>query len=289
MHAETHSASRCSPSVVILGTITKDIVYLKSKRIVSRGGSPFFAAQVFNDLRVPCGVVSKVGRNFGSGLSGLRHVNAEGISYCASTTTVEIWEGAHISASIRDFTGRIGYSSIPRGFLNPCAFLVSTISDEVDERLLQRIKSKADSLIALDIQGYLRPSIHGKMTILLKESQKKLRRSAMYAIKNADILKCNEIEFEAIGSPKMDMNGKLRYISQLGPSTILVTLGKNGSILYFDGKLVRVKPIKKFSHINTVGAGDKFFSLFLAKFIENRDPVKSVKFANRKIVKYLAT
>ena len=225
-------------------------------------GALFFAAQVFNDLRVPCGVVSRVGRNFGSGLSGLRHVNAEGVSYCASTTTVEIWEGAHISASIMDFTGRIGYSSIPRGFLNPCAFLVSTISDEVDERLLQRIKSRADSLIALDIQGYLRPSIRGKRAMLLKESQKKLRRSAMYAIKNADILKCNEIEFDAIGSPKMSMEAKLRYISQLGPGIILVTLGKDGSILYSDRKLVRVKPIKKFPHINTVGAGDRFFFLF---------------------------
>jgi hypothetical protein len=257
------------------------------KRIVSRGGGPFFAAKVFNDLKMPCGVVSKVGRSFGSGLSGLKYVNAEGISYGANTTTIEIWEGTQISASIRDFTGRINYSNIPRRFLNPCAFLVSTVSEEVDAHLLERIKSRTDSLIALDIQGYLRPRISGKGIIVLKESQKKLRRSAMYAIENADILKCNEIEFGAIGSPKIGVKDKLRYISRMGPGIILVTLGKDGALLYFDGKLVRVKPIKKFAHSNTVGAGDKFFSLFLAKFVATRDPIKSVKFANRRIIKYL--
>ena len=292
MKTGTYVVSRCNPfnpSVVVLGTITKDIVYMKDKRIVSRGGGPFFAAQVFNDLKVPCGVVSKVGRSFGSGLSGLKYVNAEGISYGTNTTTIEIWEGAQISSSIRDFTGRISYPNIPRGFLNPCAFLVSTVSDEVDAHLLQRIKSRTDSLIALDIQGYLRPRISGKGIILLKESQKKLRRSAMYAIKNADILKCNDIEFDAIGSPKMGVKNKLRYVSRMGPSIILVTLGKEGSLLYFNGNFVQVKPMKKFAHINTVGAGDKFFSLFLAKFVATRDPIKSVKFANRRIIRYLAT
>jgi hypothetical protein len=261
-------------------------VHVDGKRIVSRGGGPFFAAQIFNDTKVYCGVVSKVGRNFGSGLLGLKYVNANGISYCADTTTIEIWEGMKISASIRNFTGSISYSSIPHRFRNPFIFLVSTVSDEVGAQLLQRIRSKADSLIALDVQGYMRPSIPKNGSMQLKESNKKLLRSSMYAIKNADILKCNEIEFGAIGDSKMNVKEKLHYLSRLGPSIILVTLGKEGSLLYSDEKLTRIKPTKKFTSINTVGAGDKFFSLFLAKFIETRNPLKSADFANRRIIGY---
>lgn len=100
------------------------------------------------------------------------------------------------------------------------------------------------------------------------------------ALKQADILKFSLEEITLLTN-ESDILTALKGL--LNPSQIaVVTLGADGSIYYKDGKMIKVDtfPVKP---VDTTGAGDAFYSYFLASLVNHPD------FINRKeeIIRYL--
>ena len=101
------------------------------------------------------------------------------------------------------------------------------------------------------------------------------------ALKEADILKFSSDELLFL-SGKDDIESALRAL--LNPTqSAAITLGKDGSLLYHKGKLIHVPsvPVKP---IDTTGAGDAFYSYFLASLVN--DP--SFLDDEEKVKKYLS-
>jgi len=75
-----------------------------------------------------------------------------------------------------------------------------------------------------------------------------------------DLLFCNEDEAKTF-SGYDTLEDSIKYLGKLS-STLVVTLGKNGSIIYHNGEKITIDPYPT-KAIDTVGAGDTFAGAFL--------------------------
>ena len=276
------------PQITLIGAITRDTIHFKNSEKASYGGAPFFAARVFNDARISCGIISKGDSALIRTLSKMRFVDTRGVARVPRITAIEIFEKAHsISANVKNFTGKLDISAVPKEFLSPDIFLISTVSDEIGKSELHRIKTKSHATVALDIQGYLRPKIKPNKSCRIKESDKRFNSMAKEILEEADVLKCNEVEFDLLTHNKGSIAQRMSSLSSLGPKTVIVTLGEKGAMLYANDKLVHLHPVRIIKSVHTVGAGDKFFALFLSHFVKTNDSVASGRFAIRRIPRYL--
>lgn len=101
------------------------------------------------------------------------------------------------------------------------------------------------------------------------------------ALKEADILKFSLEEVELLTNQK-DLSVALKEL--LNEKQIaVITLGSKGSIYYHDGHMVKVDtfPVKP---VDTTGAGDAFYSYFLASLVNNPDFIN-----NDEQIKYYLT
>ena len=112
-------------------------------------------------------------------------------------------------------------------------------------------------------------------------SSNEAKKTFIEALKEVDILKFSIEEIELLTS-KSDMIESLHEV--LTPSQVaVITLGKDGSLFYKNGNIVKVDtyPVKP---IDTTGAGDAFYSYFLASLVNEREFINDQK----KIIYYLS-
>lgn len=69
---------------------------------------------------------------------------------------------------------------------------------------------------------------------------------------------------------------------------LVITKGKNGSVIYFKNKKYAFCP-KRINSKDTIGAGDIFFANFFLKFMETNDIIKSGTFATKETENFLIT
>lgn len=105
-------------------------------------------------------------------------------------------------------------------------------------------------------------------------SSEEAKEIFLSALKEADILKFSNEEISLFSS-KEDIKDALEEI--LSPNQLaVVTLGSKGSIFYHNGHMVKVDtyPVRP---IDTTGAGDAFYSYFLASLVNHPDFINNDK------------
>jgi sugar/nucleoside kinase (ribokinase family) len=108
-------------------------------------------------------------------------------------------------------------------------------------------------------------------------------------IKQADIIQTNLVELEVLNGRKLRHAKEIiefgNYLLSLGPDVLLVTLGDKGALMIFkeEGKVklekstgIRVRGFK-----DTTGCGDVFSAGFLINYLNTKDLIHSLDFANR--------
>lgn len=117
-----------------------------------------------------------------------------------------------------------------------------------------RMAKKSGSLISFDPN--LRPP--------LWESLDTAKDMILYGISKCDILKISEDELEFItGLSDLDAAAKLIAEKYLNIKVMFVTLGKDGSSVYFKGEKAFCKTFDEVKTIDTTGAGDTFCGCML--------------------------
>ena len=130
--------------------------------------------------------------------------------------------------------------------------------------LIKRIRAASKAKISFDIN--YRDDIFSSPT--------EAKNVFLTALKEADILKFSEEEISLFSNEK-DITKALDEL--LDPYQVaVVTLGSKGSIYYHNGHSVHVDtyPVKP---IDTTGAGDAFYSYFLASLINHPDFINNDK------------
>ena len=137
-------------------------------------------------------------------------------------------------------------------------------------QLIDEIRAYSKAKISFDIN--YRDDIFSS-----PESAKKI---FIDALKKADILKLSEDEIKLL-SNKDDIKEGLDTL--LNDNQIaVVTLGANGSMLYKAGEVISV-PTYPVKPVDTTGAGDAFYSYFLATLVNHRDFINN----KEEVIKYL--
>ncbi|MCM8804158.1 MAG: 1-phosphofructokinase family hexose kinase [Candidatus Omnitrophica bacterium] len=124
---------------------------------------------------------------------------------------------------------------------------------------------------------------------------KKVKKHNLYTVVDADgevlkeaikekpfIIKPNIEELERCLNEKIENFKKLNdiciYLINSGISIILVTIGKNGAILFSKEKIIYSKP-PEINFKSSIGCGDAFLSAFLYKFKKGKSYDECLKFA----------
>ncbi|MGL5955020.1 MAG: ribokinase [Brevinema sp.] len=140
------------------------------------------------------------------------------------------------------------------------------LQQEIDYQTVKDILNKAKSL--------------GKLTVF--------NAAPAYPIdyidpKCVDYLIVNEQEFAVItNSTYVDINKipvLLEELSNKGYKNIILTNGGKGVFYYFSGQYGFIKS-HKVDVVNTVGAGDTFIGAWVASYINHRNPVSALHYAN---------
>ena len=99
-------------------------------------------------------------------------------------------------------------------------------------------------------------------------SEEEAKSIFLSAIKKADVIKFTSEELELLTGEKDIKKSLIKLLNKL--QVAVVTLGKEGSIFFGNGKLIQVEsyPMKP---VDTTGAGDAFYSYFLYELDKGLD------------------
>lgn len=93
-----------------------------------------------------------------------------------------------------------------------------------------------------------------------------------------DIVKLSEEEVKFLSGTE-DLKTGTTKLADLGPSTILVTLGGRGCLFNYEGSFKKVEG-HEVDVKDTTGAGDGFMAGFLHKLLENSENIANIGFRN---------
>lgn len=143
--------------------------------------------------------------------------------------------------------------------------IISTISDEWDISRIQNV-----DYLFLDVQGYVREGhSFGKKKIWPQIAE---LADKIYGLKGtAEEIAC---------LPKS-------FVEDQKKKLLVVTLGKDGAEIYWQGKKYTVEAEQIEGLTDTIGAGDTFFTYFVLEFYRGTDPRQAAIEASRKTANFL--
>ena len=110
------------------------------------------------------------------------------------------------------------------------------------------IAKKSGAIISFDPN--LRPP--------LWDSLENAKEQVLYGLQLCDILKISDNEIQWLTGKEDYTDGAKWILDRYQIPLILVSMGKEGSRVYYDGKMIEVKPFLQKNTIETTGAGDTF-------------------------------
>ncbi len=97
-------------------------------------------------------------------------------------------------------------------------------------------------------------------------------------LNNSEMLFLNEIEADAL---KHKLGLDISEVGKIfGVDLVVETVGKDGSILFFDGKRVEVQACKPKEVVDNTGAGDSYAAAFVASYLRRKDYVYAARIAS---------
>ena len=100
-------------------------------------------------------------------------------------------------------------------------------------------------------------------------SEEEAREQVLYGLGYCDILKISDNEIQWLTGEEDYTKGVEWIKERYDISLILVSMGKEGSRAYYQGKMVDVAPILRENTIETTGAGDTFCGCVLHYLLEH--------------------
>jgi len=136
------------------------------------------------------------------------------------------------------------------------------------------LKRNLDSVLSLDVQGYLR-EVDSDRKVQLRPWKNK--GEVLYAI---DVLKADQEEMIALSESNNIQDGMISMAKEYDISEIIVTCGSRESMIYSDGTIFNV-PCPKALVGDVTGSGDIFASSYLvARFRDKKAPLAAAKYAS---------
>lgn len=272
--------------LVFIGHFAADTIIRNNVESRSLGGGVTYgslAAYNYNEKQ-KIGICSNIGKDFDQHF--LNIFNTSSIDLCGvksnskQTTNYEI----HYHDEGRDLILKskakpIMMADIPEKFLSAKCFMIVPIANEISLDFVETLLNKTDSLIAIDIQGFIRKfnpngSISMNFNRKIIESMKKLIKISSDRL----IVKASDEEANYLGGEN-DIIKSTVNLSDLGDALIISTLGKDGSIIKKRGeKMIHIPAFKPKGDIaDETGAGDCYISVLSSELIHSNMNWETIK------------
>lgn len=263
--------------IIVIGHLTHDHVRVGDKELPqSLGGTTAYVSMVASRLGARVGIVSKVGADFrfeetlrrgGVDLMGLRVVER------GTTTFENLYDGSgrrlqRVSQRCED----ISLKDVPENYFEAKCFHIGALVQEVDLGIA-REAFKQKILTSLDLQGYCR-SINAEGLVHLSGWNE-----AEGALKYIKILK-GDLEEALCASKTSDIEEAMDFFWGCGVQVVLVTMGRDGSLLGYDGTVERIPALKSGGVVDPTGAGDAYAAGFLFDYLRSMNPSSAALFAS---------
>ncbi len=168
-------------------------------------------------------------------------------------------------------------------YRNPGADMMLT-EDEIPEDLLKNtrifhfgtlsmthegVREATKKAIAIAKEAGVLLSFDPNLRFPLWRSEAEAREQVLYGLGYCDVLKISDNEIQWLTGEEDYSKGVEWIKERYDISLILVSMGKEGSRAYYQGKMVDVAPILRENTIETTGAGDTFCGCVLHYLLEH--------------------
>ncbi len=263
-------------TITCFGEILWDI-FPTHKKI---GGAPLNVALRLQSFGIDTKIISRIG-NDKEGKDSLKHIRDQGIS--SATIQIDSYLKTGSVNVILDDTGSASYI-----IRQPVAWDKIELTDNA----ISTVKS-SDAFIFGSLACRDEVSKNTLLSLLPFATFKVFDvnlRSPFYTMdllldlmNKADFIKCNDDELIeiclALNFKSDSIAEQIQFLSKKTQTKqICVTLGKDGALLLYKGKIYNQKgyPVKV---IDTVGAGDSFLAALISKLIHSTSPSEALNFA----------
>jgi sugar/nucleoside kinase (ribokinase family) len=260
-----------SSDIAVVGHFSIDTIRLpsRSKPFVVMGGSVVYVSLVAKRLDATVSVVSRVGGDFpeaymwwlreeGIDLSGV--VKAEN----ERTTRFELTYSEDLASrtlKLQSKAAPLALSDMPTGVYAK-AVHVAPIAGEISYDVVEHLKGCSE-VLSLDPQGMLRSFDENGNVMCNVQVDKKL-------LSLIDVYKSSLQEVSVL-TGQSKLNSAIKVVHDLGPETVIVTLGAKGAVLSVQGTRYNIPACTSEKVVDPTGAGDVFMGAFLTEYIRQKD------------------
>ena len=255
----------------IVGHVTKDLLKINGREKRLLGGVAYYTSFALRSLGAAANVISRFSESDGE-IRAAFEKEGIGITNCTSVSTTE-FENIYLEDTD---------SRIQRVAKRADPFQVSDVTGvkarvyhfgpllrgDIPLEVIQHLAGEGK--ISLDVQGHLRTIEKGTV---------KFGWDGSYEVfEYVDILKANEFEALAISGEKAVEKAAER-ISEYGIEEIIITRGRNGSVIYYRNELYAFPIFQAEDMVDVTGAGDTYMAGYLCKRLRFTDIREAGEFA----------
>ncbi len=257
--------------VAVVGHFSIDSIILpsRSKPFVVMGGAVAYVSLVTKRLDGAASVISRVGEDFpeaylwwlreeGIDLSGVVKVAGE------QTTRFELAYNADLSSralKLKSKASPIALGDVPSS-LRAKAVHIAPIAGEVPYEVVEHLKSCCE-VLSVDPQGMSRSfDENGNVTCNAPMDSRLLGLVNVYK---------SSLEEITVLTGQSDVNSAIKAVHNLGPETVIVTMGAKGAVLSVQGTVYRIPACTSEKLVDPTGAGDVFIGGFLTEYTRQKD------------------
>ena len=259
------------PDVAVVGHFAIDSIILpsRSKPFVVVGGAVTYVSLETRKLDGSVSVISKVGEDFpeaymwwlkeeGVDLTGVAKVANE------QTTRFELEYNADLSSrnlKLKSKAPAIVLEDLP-SCLHAKAIHLGPIAGEIPFEVVEHLKG-CSGILSLDPQGLTRCfDENGNVTC-----NKQVDPRVMGLV---NIYKSSFEEIKTV-TGQSDLSQAIKAVHDLGPETVIATLGGKGAALSVQGTLYNIPACASEKVVDPTGAGDVFMGAFLTEYTRQKD------------------
>jgi 1D-myo-inositol 3-kinase len=249
---------RAIPHYLIIGHVTQDVLPDGSLRA---GGTATYSALAAEHLGEHVGVLTSADPALPL------FANTPTIDVVcrpsAHTTTFEnVYTDGHRRQYVRGVADSLTPMDIPNGWEKAPIVHLGPIAHEVDASLAEAFPG---ALLGVTPQGFLRKwDAHGLVSPRTWEDAERVLTAADVVV----------LSPEDVGGDRETL-AQFRRLARL----LVVTIGKDGAIIYHRGQETRVQAYEV-EEVDPTGAGDVFATAYLVRMLETRDVIEAARFAN---------
>ena len=267
-----NAMAKSTTDVAVIGHFSIDSIILPStsKPNLIMGGAVAYVSLVTRRLGASALVISKVGGDFPEAY--FSQLQEEGVDISniikepgKKTTSFELTYGndlSHRKLRLRNLGLAITPKDLPPK-LHAKAIHIAPIADEISFEVVEHLRDCCDYL-SIDPQGMTR-RFNKKGDVA---NSAKMDKRVLSLV---DIYKSSFDEIQVL-SGKKGLKDAIQVLHDFGPSTVIVTMGAEGSVISNQSTLSRIPVCKPTRVVDPTGAGDVFIGAFVTEYVRKKEP-----------------